>query len=61
MIDLFKPGNKSSIEDVMEANLKALRAVVFYGLTAEALHAALLMLRDMITETLNKIESETNE
>jgi len=62
MMNMIKTnGTKDSFDDVMEAVMAAIRVVMLSELTPEAMHVALITLRELINQTLDTNNSKVTE
>lgn len=61
MMNMIKTnGTKDSFDDVMEAVMAAIRVVMLSELTPEAMHVALITLRELINQTLDTKTTQNN-
>lgn len=62
MMNMIKTnGTKDSFDDVMEAVMAAIRVVMLSELTPEAMHVALITLRELINQTLDTKTTQNTE
>lgn len=62
MMNMIKTnGTKDSFDDVMEAVMAAIRVVMLSELTPEAMHVALITLRELINQTLDTKTTQHTE